>query len=147
MRPEVPTTILVVDDNDDDWEVLHRSFKEAEIDCTLRRVIDGQQALDYLHHDGKFNSQNAPRPGLILLDINMPGIDGKDVLKRIKSEEKLKKIPVYILTTSQNERDVEECYEFGANSYMCKPADYAESIKAAKRMKDFVFENTKLPKV
>ncbi|OUR97956.1 hypothetical protein A9Q84_06575 [Halobacteriovorax marinus] len=136
--------ILVVEDCDDDYEVLSESFKEVEIINELVRCKDGQEALDYLNKNGR--QGNPKRPDLILLDLNMPGIDGREVLRIVKSDFELQSIPVFILTTSESERDVEDCYKFGANSYIPKPADFDGFIEALKVMKGFVFELSLLPK-
>ncbi len=111
--------ILVVEDSDEDFEALRRVLRELEITCTLRRVCDGEEALGYLHQKDSF--LDAPRPSLILMDLNLPGTDGREVIQQIKQTDPLKAIPIVVLTTSSNPRDIETCYFYGANSYLVKP--------------------------
>jgi CheY-like chemotaxis protein len=110
-QPSLPT-ILLVEDNVDDYEAAIRSFKAAHLDNPVHWCKSGQEALDYLKHEGSY-AQTAPgaRPALVLLDLNMPGIDGRKVLAIVKQDETLKKIPVVVLTTSSDERDVTQCYQ------------------------------------
>jgi CheY-like chemotaxis protein len=107
-------------------------------------VNDGEQCLKFLRKEPPY--EKAVIPGLILLDLNMPKVDGKQVLERIKFDENLKTIPVVVLTTSQNERDVEESYERFANSYISKPMDFIEFLDLVKQIEKFWFKTVKLPK-
>ncbi len=107
---------------------------------------DGDQALDYLFHRGAYNDRKEyPLPGVILLDLNLPGTDGREVLAELKSCNELKKIPVIVLTTSSDERDIEQCYEHGANSYIHKPVDIEGFFKAIERLTNYWFEIVILP--
>lgn len=144
-RPELPT-ILLVEDNVDDYEATTRSFKEAHFDNPVHWCQNGKDALDYLKREGKYDVA-AIRPGLILLDLNMPGIDGRKALTVIKQDKSLKKIPVIILTTSADERDVEQCYELGASTYIQKPVSFEGLVDAISRIKDYWFGIALLPRV
>ena len=111
--------ILVVDDDDADALMISEALEATETNSTVRRVVDGQEALDYLRRAGRF--AEAPRPDLILLDLNMPRMDGRETLAAIKSDDKLKAIPVVILTTSGAAPDIVACYQHRANAYVTKP--------------------------
>lgn len=111
--------ILVVEDSDEDFEALRRVLRELEITCSLRRVCDGEEALCYLYQKDSF--LDAPRPSLILMDLNLPGTDGREVIQQIKQTDPLKAIPIVVLTTSANPRDIDTCYFYGTNSYLVKP--------------------------
>jgi CheY-like chemotaxis protein len=117
--------ILLVEDSDEDYAALVRALNSAVITMSLHRCTRGEEALAYLNQQGSYtNSGQAPRPALILLDLNLPGMDGRELLAAIKGNEQLKSIPVVVVTTSHNPRDVEWCYSHGANSYQVKPMDY-----------------------
>lgn len=139
-------TILLVEDNIDDYEAAVRSFKGAHLDNPVQWCRNGRDALDYLKHDGKFAGEPVgDRPALILLDLNMPGIDGRKTLALIKQDQALKKIPVIILTTSADERDIEQCYELGASTYIQKPVDFEGLVEAISRIKEYWFGIALLP--
>jgi two-component system response regulator len=144
-RIDVQQTILIVEDSDDDYEATVRAFKKTgNLKNPLARVDNGQSALDFLNQQGEYD--RAPRPGIVLLDLNMPGIDGRTVLSEIKSSEKFREIPVVVLTTSSDERDIEACYAEGANTYITKPVDLEGFFKAIERLKEYWFEIAILPK-
>jgi two-component system response regulator len=132
--------ILVVEDSADDFEATKRAFVKANLRNAIAHALSGEEALSYLRSD-----ENA-KPGLILLDLNMPGLDGRKTLEIIKQAPNLKKIPVVILTTSDDERDVKACYELGANTFIQKPVDFDGLISAIKRLKEYWFEIALLPK-
>ena len=142
--------ILLVEDSDDDYEAAIRAFKKSgNLRNEIIRCNSGEQALDYLFQRGDFShgpGVHAPRPGLILLDLNMPGIDGRAVLKIIKGDRRLNEIPVIVMTTSDDEHDVSECYGYGANSYIKKPIDLDGFFHAIERLTEFWFEIAVLPK-
>ena len=120
-----PLNILLVEDNLDHMELIRRSFEDHRIANRLFHVEDGEEALDFLFGRGKFaDPATRPLPHLILLDLRLPKIDGLDVLKEIKEDETLRKIPVTVLTTSEAETDVAMAYAHHANSYMVKPVDF-----------------------
>jgi CheY-like chemotaxis protein len=133
-----PIDILVVEDNPEDFETTRRAFAKAGLDNNIHRCVDGDEALDYLFRHGDYaDPKTSPRPGMILLDLNLPGTDGRQVLARIKADDDLCRIPVIVLTTSADERDIQECYRFGANSYMQKPVDLEGFMAAVQRLTDF----------
>lgn len=132
--------ILIVEDSADDFEATKRAFVKANLRNAIAHVLSGEEALAYLRSDTK------TKPGLILLDLNMPGLDGRKTLEIIKQAPNLKKIPVVILTTSDDERDVKACYELGANTFIQKPVDFDGLISAIKRLKEYWFEIAILPK-
>jgi len=122
-----PSNILLVEDEEAHAELTGRAIRKAGNANRVDLVIDGEEALDYVFKRGKYADKNKyPTPGLILLDIKLPGIDGIEVLKRIKEDSVLKKIPVIMLTTSEREEDVAESYSHYANSYLTKPVGYKE---------------------
>lgn len=132
--------ILIVEDSPDDFEATKRAFSKANLRNRIQRAESGEEALSYLRNDA-----NA-RPGIILLDLNMPGLDGRKTLEIIKQTRALQSIPVVILTTSNDERDVEACYKLGANTYIQKPVDFDGLIAAIRRLKEYWFEIAILPK-
>lgn len=140
-------TILVVDDSDDDYEVLVRAFRiNGGATNPLHRCEDGQQALDYLFFQGTCQHQpDTVRPAIILLDLNMPGINGYRVLAEIKGDDSLKSIPVIVMTTSDDERDIETCYRMGANTYIQKPISSSDFLDTIKRMTNFWLDCATLP--
>jgi CheY-like chemotaxis protein len=138
-------TILMADDDQDDCLLVREAFTEARISNDLRIVHDGKDLLDYLHHQGSFKKEEAPRPGLILLDLNMPRLDGRQALNRIKSDPELKRIPVVVLTTSREDQDILKSYSLGANSYITKPVTFEGLIEVMKELKRYWFEIVELP--
>ena len=132
-----PQTILIVDDNEDDCEALVRAFKKIGLDNPVSMRQSGSAALEFL--------KQAEKPALILLDLNMPGMDGHKVLQMIKEDASLRHIPVIIWSTSSNEKDVETCYRMGANAYMQKPIVYETLLESAKNFKEYWFETARLP--
>jgi two-component system response regulator len=144
-QPSLPT-ILLVEDSIDDYEAAMRSFKAAHLDNPVHWCKTGQEALDYLKHEGTYaHAPGAAKPALVLLDLNMPGIDGRKVLAIVKQDPALKKTPIVILTTSSDERDVTQCYELGASTYIQKPVDFDGLIGAVSRIKDYWFGIALLP--
>jgi len=139
--------ILIIEDNDDDYLATIRAFKKSNLANPINRCTNGDQALDYLFHRGEFSDPDkAPIPSIILLDLNLPGTDGRGVLKAIKADPVLKRIPVIVLTTSDAEQDIEKCYAAGANSYVKKPVDLEGFIKAIARLTEYWLDVSLLPK-
>jgi CheY-like chemotaxis protein len=139
--------ILLIEDSPEDTEAMRRAFKKSGLANPLRHCSDGDDALDYLFQRGPYAAPGAaPRPGVILLDLNMPGTDGREVLAEIKKDAQLRLIPVVVLTTSSDERDIDRCYQAGANSYICKPVDLEGFMHAIQLLKDYWFEIVVLPK-
>jgi CheY-like chemotaxis protein len=125
-----PIIILVVEDDPAHAEIIRRNFEASRLANRLLSVEDGQAALDYLNREGKYNDADKfPMPNLILLDLRLPLVDGLDVLKIIKSDQKLTIIPVVILTTSADEADMVKAYEHHANSFLVKPVDFTQFSK------------------
>jgi two-component system response regulator len=139
--------ILLVEDNEDDYEATSRAFKKANLSNPIVWCKSGRDALDFLKREGAYkDASKGSRPGLVLLDLNMPGMDGRKTLEVIKKDETLKRIPVIILTTSADERDIDACYQTGANTYVQKPVSFDGLIEAIKRLKAYWFEIALLPK-
>lgn len=138
--------LLLVEDSEDDYEATTRAFKKANLHNPVVWCQSGQDALDFLRKEGKHQNNTNDSPGLVLLDLNMPGMDGRKTLQLIKNDANLKKIPVIILTTSSDERDVDACYRMGANTYVQKPVSFEGLIEAIRRLKEYWFEIALLPK-
>ncbi|WP_377475924.1 MAG: response regulator [Microcoleus anatoxicus] len=134
-------SLLVVEDSNEDFEALQRFLRRSPIPVTIERCVNGEQALAFLYRTGSYVDRKIfPRPGLILLDLNLPGIDGPEVLRQIKKDVKLKTIPVVIFTTSNNPKDIEDCYISGANSYIIKPIDFAQLKRDVQILVDYWFD-------
>lgn len=141
-----PIIILMADDDEDDRLMTRDALQEIKIPNDVRFVEDGVELLEYLRHQGKYQSvASAPRPELILLDLNMPRKGGHEVLKEIKSDESLRKIPVVVLTTSEAEEDIVATYDLGANSYITKPVRFDGLVEAMDTLSAYWFQTVKLP--
>jgi two-component system response regulator len=145
MRERHGSPILIVEDSPEDFETTLRAFPRAGLRNPLLHCLNGDDAVDFLHHRGRYTAATAPRPGIILLDLNLPGTDGRDVLVEIKREQTLADIPVVVLTTSSDRRDVTGCYQAGANSYVQKPVDLDGFMEAIQRLHDYWFDVAILP--
>lgn len=122
-----PLTILLVEDNLDHADLIIRSLRDHQVVNKIYHVLDGEAALDYLFGQGVYaDPEKCPRPHVILLDLRLRKIDGLEVIREIKTSEKLYKIPVVVLTTSEAEKDIARAYEYHANSYLVKPVDFAK---------------------
>ena len=143
MNRTEPIEILLVEDNTGDARLAREALRDAKVANHLNWVADGVEALAFLRRQDSYMS--APRPDLILLDLNLPRKDGREVLSEIKSDEKLKRIPVVILTTSQAEEDILKAYHLNANCYITKPVDLDQFIKVVKTIEDFWLTIVKLP--
>jgi CheY-like chemotaxis protein len=138
--------MLVVEDSDEDFEALQRVLQRSPLAIPLQRCANGDRALAFLSRIGNDpDRESAPRPGLIVLDLNLPGTDGREVLRWIKQDDKLKSIPVVVFTTSNNPKDIEDCYQYGVNSYIVKPIDFAQLKRDIQTIVDYWFEVTTLP--
>jgi CheY-like chemotaxis protein len=116
--------LLVIEDSDEDFEAFSRVLHQHAVINPIFRCTDGDEALDYLYRTGIYGDpQTAPRPSIILLDLNLPGTDGREILQQIKQDEQLKNIPVVVFTTSSNPKDVDICYRHSVASYILKPID------------------------
>ena len=138
-----PIQILLVEDNDGDVFLTMEALKEAKIANSVRVVHDGVEALEFLRRQGKYAT--APRPDLILLDLNLPRKDGRQVLREIKDDPSLRRIPVVILTTSKGEEDVLRAYDLHANCYITKPVDFNRFMEVVKSIEDFWLTVVRLP--
>ncbi|WP_427158242.1 response regulator [Aliinostoc sp. HNIBRCY26] len=117
-------TLLVIEDSDEDFEALRRFMQKEAVLNPIFRCVDGDEALDFLYHHGTYrDTQIYPRPSIILLDLNLPGTDGRDIIAQIKQDQNLKSIPIIVFTTSSNPKDIEICYQYCVASYILKPID------------------------
>ena len=141
-----PVEILLVEDNPNDVEMTVRALKNGQVRLTNHLTVarDGEEALDILFGRGNHNGY---RPGLILLDLNLPKVDGREVLEKIKADPKLRRIPVVVLTVSNREEDVARCYDVGANTYITKPVRFEDFIKVVKTIKRYWILGGTLPPV
>lgn len=138
-----PIEVLLVEDDPGDELMTREAFEDNKISNTLHVVRDGEEALDFLYRRGPF--QDAPRPDLILLDLNLPKYDGRQVLEMIKSDDDLGLIPVVVLTTSSAEEDILRSYKLHANAYVTKPVDLDQFIAAVKQIDEFFVSVVRLP--
>ena len=138
-----PIEILLVEDNPGDVRLTQEALKEDKVHNNLHVVGDGMEALAWLRREGKY--ADSPRPDIILLDLNLPKKDGREVLSDIKTDVELRRIPVVVLTTSRAEEDVLKAYDFNANCYITKPVDLEQFIKVVQSIKDFWLTIVKLP--
>jgi two-component system, response regulator len=146
MKNRRSITILLADDDADDRMMASDALEESRLANDLRCVEDGEELMDYLHRRGKYASpKDAPRPGLILLDLNMPRKDGREALKEIKAEPELRSIPVIVLTTSKAEEDIYRTYDLGVNSFITKPVNFESLVAVMKALGKYWFEIVELP--
>ena len=138
-----PIDILLVEDDPGDVLMTREAFEHHKIRNALHVVSDGVEALEFLRHEGSF--AEAPRPGLILLDLNLPRKDGREVLDEIKRDPRLCTIPVVVLTTSEAEEDILRSYELHANAYVTKPVDFEKFVEVVRKIDDFWVTVVKLP--
>ena len=139
----VPIEVLLVEDDPGDVLMTREAFEDNKVRNRLTVVSDGAEALAYLRREGEY--ADAARPDLILLDLNLPRRDGREVLAEIKSDERLHQIPVVVLTTSQSEEDVLRSYQLHANAYVTKPVDFDRFIEVVRQIDDFFLSVVKLP--
>lgn len=140
-----PVEILLVEDNPPDQDLTREAFKQGRLNNNLHVVDDGEQALAFLRREGEYG--NAPRPGLILLDLNLPRMDGREVLKEIKEDAALSSIPVVVLTTSNDEADVLKSYQLHANCYLTKPVEFDNFTNVVRSLEHFWLTVVQLPSV
>jgi chemotaxis family two-component system response regulator Rcp1 len=133
----------LVEDNKADVRLIQEAFKNSSLSHEMLTVRDGMEAMAFLRREGEYNA--APRPDLILLDLNLPKKDGREVLAEIKTDSKLKRIPVIVLTTSQNEDDIFHSYDLHVNCYITKSRNISQLFKIVKRIEDFWLETVTLP--
>lgn len=141
-----PVVILLADDDPDDRAFTTRALRHNRLANDVQTVEDGEQLMDYLNRRGRYAAVGAaPRPGLILLDLNMPRKDGREALEEIKRNPELRSIPVVVLTTSEAEQDILQTYDLGVNAFVTKPVTFEGLSAAIKVISDFWFELVKLP--
>jgi two-component system response regulator len=141
-------SIMCVEDSPEDVETIKRAFEKVGMINPFIHFDDGDEALDYLFRKGNYtNPEKSPRPNIILLDLNLPGTDGYEILSEVKNDDVLKKIPVIVLTTSSDERDIEKCFQAGANSYIIKPVSFDGFVDAIKKLKNYWFKISVIPDV
>jgi len=141
-----PINILLADDDADDRMLAREALEESRLVNELRFVEDGEQLLDYLYRRGEYaDPAKSPRPGLILLDLNMPRKDGREALREIKADPVLRQIPVVVLTTSKAEEDIYRTYDLGVNSFITKPVDFEGLVQVMKALGRYWFEIVELP--
>ena len=133
-----PVRILLVEDNVQDIEITQRAFAKGRVRNDLTVVRDGEEAIDYLYRRGKYKDPaTSPRPGMILLDLNLPKVGGLEVLQQIKKDEHLKQIPVIVLTVSQREEDIVRSYNLGVNTYIQKPVEFDNFMRVVNAVHEY----------
>jgi len=141
-----PITILIADDDDDDRILARDALAESRLANDLRFVCDGEELIEYLRREGKYSDPKlSPRPGLILLDLNMPRKDGREALREIKVDPDLRSIPVIVLTTSKAEEDIYKTYDLGVNSFISKPVTFEGLVTIMHGLRRYWFEIVELP--
>jgi CheY-like chemotaxis protein len=141
-----PITILLADDDEDDRLMARDALRDARLHNDLRFAVDGVDVMDYLHRRGRWSDpDSSPRPGLILLDLNMPRKDGREVLEEVKGDADLRSIPVVVLTTSKAEEDIIRTYDLGVNSFITKPVTFLGLVEVMKVFKRYWLEIVDLP--
>ncbi|WP_414581947.1 response regulator [Scytonema sp. PCC 10023] len=138
--------ILLVEDSDEDFAAFSRMLWEAAFFNPVYRTCDGDDALDYLYHQGEYaDPATSPRPAIILIDLNLPGTDGREVIEQVKQDEALKSIPIVVFTTSSSPKDIKSCYQYGVNCYMLKPIGVEALRKTVRIFLDYWFKTAVLP--
>jgi CheY-like chemotaxis protein len=145
--PTRPFTILLADDDEEDRELARDALQDSRLANEMKFVVDGQDLLDYLHREGRWGGPDvhAPRPGIILLDLNMPKKDGREALAEIKADESLRRIPIVVLTTSKDEADVLSTYDLGVSSFITKPVTFGGLVEVMRTWTQYWFEIVELP--
>jgi len=138
-------TILMADDDPDDRMLTKEALMENKLANDLHFVVDGEDLMDYLKQRGQYSKENAPRPGLILLDLNMPKKDGREALTEIKEDPELRRIPIIVLTTSKAEEDIIKTYDLGISSFISKPVTFDDLVEVAKAIGNYWFGIVVLP--
>lgn len=140
-----PVAILIAEDDDDSYFLIEEAFRESRLINHIHRVVDGEELMDYLMGRGKYKDLSVSiKPGLILLDLNMPRKDGREVLKELKEHPELRKIPVIVMTASKAEEDIAKSYDLGASSYIRKPVSFVELVEVMNIFKRYWLEIVEL---
>lgn len=146
MNSKVTKPVLLIEDSDEDFEAFGRILRKSSIKVPIYRCTNGDEALDFLQHKGEYSDWiNAPRPAIILLDLNLPGTDGREVLQEIKQDENLNNIPVVIFTTSSNPKDIDICYRYGISGYILKPMNIQQLMNTVKVVIEYWLGTVILP--
>ena len=141
-----PITILLADDDEEDLQMTQEALQQNRLGNDLRFALDGEELMDYLLRRGRYaDAGDSPKPGLILLDLNMPRKDGREALAEIKAHPDLRKIPVIVLTTSKAEEDIFRTYDLGVNSFITKPVTFSGLVEAMRVVSQYWFEIVELP--
>ena len=148
MNEDNKQPLLVIEDSDEDFAALERMISKARIPNPVYRCEDGESALDFLYREGEYEDESlSPRPSLIVLDLNLPGTDGRELLAEIKQNRELQTIPVVIFSTSSNPKDIDACYRCGVSGYMVKPMDTNRLNQLVKTFLEYWFNAVELPRV
>ncbi|MBU7582328.1 MAG: response regulator [Nostoc sp. TH1S01] len=146
MTKKLNKPLLVVEDSNEDFKMLQRLMRRLAVQNPIYRCTNGDEVLDFLcPEENSQNPNTIPKPSVILLDLNLPGIDGRDILERLKQDISLKKIPIVVFTTSSNPKDIEFCYQKGANGYLVKPMDAQELQKTVQAFVEYWLERNTVP--
>ena len=146
MKPtEEPAVLLLAEDDSDDRLLIKDALEECQWRGELRCVENGEDLLDYLLHRGTYKDAAAPRPGVILLDLNMPRKDGRQALREIRADASLRRLPVVVLTTSKADTDIDQLYELGANSFVTKPVQFDALVSVIRMLSQYWFKTVQLP--
>lgn len=147
MEGGIHQSLLVIEDSDEDFAALVRIMQKISFTSPIYRCSDGDEALDFIYQTGEYTGSNVDCPSVILLDLNLPGTDGREFIKEIKQDEQLKSIPIIVFTTSSNPKDIEVCYRYGVNSYMIKPIDIEKLKRTIEVFISYWFEVIVFPEV
>ena len=148
IRPADPVAILVAEDNKYDRMILQQAFSEIGIRVSLHFVGSGEDVLDYLHRRNAYAAEaDSPRPALVLMDLNMPRMDGQEALKAIRADEALRMLPVVVLSTSDNPKQIAQAYANGVNAFMTKPGPYDEFVKLMQGFGSYWLQTARLPEI
>ncbi|WP_036483778.1 response regulator [Myxosarcina sp. GI1] len=144
MKQERP--LLIIEDSDEDFAALTRMMNKAKVSSPIYRCEDGEEALEFLYHQGEYEDATlSPRPSLIILDLNLPGTNGREVLAELKQDNTLKSIPVIIFSTSSNPKDINACYHYGISGYIVKPMGTNRLNEIVQTFLDYWFQTVELP--
>jgi CheY-like chemotaxis protein len=146
MKMQPPIEILIADDDEEDRMLIIDALRESRLNNKIQQVENGEELIQFLKNEGKFaDKNNFATPGLILLDLNMPKKDGREALKEIKANQKLRSIPIVVLTTSKAEEDILRSYDLGVNSFITKPVTFTSMVDVMKTLNRYWFEIVALP--